>query len=877
VRYLRSVLSFAIAIVACSSIAVDAARADDSTSGSDSGPAPYAKFVTGAQVQTGLFNIIRKSGKVYIEIAPSQLGQDYVQTAELANGLGGYGLLPGGISATARIIRFTRNDNKVVVTWPNTYFIAPGNEPAQRAIARTFADSTVAVAPVVATDSVSGHIVFDASFLLTDVTDLTTALKQVTGVDKPDQAYSLDPDRTLFGPTKAFPMNVVIDADQTWESDNPQVVDNVPDPRSLLIRVAYNIAQPPAKTDYVPRLADDRIGFFDSPYLNFATDANYSRVVHYVIRWNLQPTDPSKPVSPAKTPIVFYLSNEIPTQYRGTIRTAILRWNDAFARAGISDAVQVKDQPADATWDPDDIRYNTVLWLTESNNSSFAAASPVFDPRTGQTFRANIVIDADWLNFQYSTQNYIADPADRGLSAAFGARERGLTLGMARESHFGRIALELMGQPLAGAAYTKYVNDGLLWTIMHESGHALGLQHNFIGTQAYTVKQMQSKTFTSRFGLSASVMDYVGVNVWPKGSGQAAYWQTMLGPYDYHAIHWGYAPIPFARTPQDEVPTLNRWASNWTNVEYRFASDEDAGFGDAHAIDPRVSRWDLTNDPLTWCAARMQMTDELMKKLDSRWPLPGHTYDQERDAFGWVFFEYLSAALQSEHFLAGEYLSRSHVGDPGAQQPLTQVPRDAERRAFSLTDKYVFSDGAWNFSPATLNRLVYSEWEPTVNATWAYNPQPRHDIPVAEIVEDFANQELGVMFQPLMLERLDDLPLKAKPGTTMSLTDLFDWTQASIYGDLRDPRLTSIGEVHRALQQSYARLLARMWLAPRPGTPYDAQSMARAELVAVRGDLKGATGRKGLDEITRAHLESLQELVSRALDARQVVPVRENR
>ncbi len=61
---------------------------------------------------------------------------------------------------------------------------------------------------------------------------------------------------------------------------------------------------------------------------------------------------------------------------------------------------------------------------------------------------------------------------------------------------------------------------------------------------------------------------------------------------------------------------------------------------------------------------------------------------------------------------------------------------------FNLLDKYIFSDGAWSFSPATLNRLVYSEWESSPNAAWAYNPPPRHDIPMAEIAAGIAQQEL---------------------------------------------------------------------------------------------------------------------------------------
>ena len=145
-------------------------------------------------------------------------------------------------------------------------------------------------------------------------------------------------------------------------------------------------------------------------------------------------------------------------------------------------------------------------------------------------------------------------------------------------------------------------------------------------------------------------------------------------------------------------------------------------------------------------------------------------------------------------------------------------------------------------------------------------------MPVAEIAEGFAQNELTMMFQPLMFERLNDLSLKVKPGSTMSLTDLFDWTQSALYGDLGQSKLRSIGEVHRALQQWYARKLAQIWLAPAPRTPYDAQSLARAKLVELRHDVVSVLDRGGLDELTRAHLESLQDVVSRALDARLVVP-----
>ncbi len=104
-----------------------------------------------------------------------------------------------------------------------------------------------------------------------------------------------------------------------------------------------------------------------------------------------------------------------------------------------------------------------------------------------------------------------------------------------------------MGHPLTGSALDTY-NDQLIQSfIVHESGHGFGLQHNFIGSMAYTAKELQSKSFTEKYGVATSVMEYSPLNLWPKGYRQGTYWQTVLGPYDYHAIHWGYARVPGAR------------------------------------------------------------------------------------------------------------------------------------------------------------------------------------------------------------------------------------------------------------------------------------------------------------------------------------------
>jgi len=137
-----------------------AARADDA----DTTPAPYAKFTAGAQSQSGLFTLWRKNGKVYVELSTAQLGKDFVQSAAPANGLGGWGIVWGeDMFAQTRLIRFTRSDNKIVISWPNTFFKAPEGSARARSVQQSFSPSVVAVTPIVAEDSATGKIIFDGA------------------------------------------------------------------------------------------------------------------------------------------------------------------------------------------------------------------------------------------------------------------------------------------------------------------------------------------------------------------------------------------------------------------------------------------------------------------------------------------------------------------------------------------------------------------------------------------------------------------------------------------------------------------------------------------------------------------------------------------
>ena len=168
----------------------------------------------------------------------------------------------------------------------------------------------------------------------------------------------------------------------------------------------------------------------------------------------------------------------------------------------------------------------------------------------------------------------------------------------------------------------------------------------------------------------------------------------------------------------------------------------------------------------------------------------------------------------------------------------------------------------------TLHRLVYTEYMPF--ADFGYDPMPRHDVPVVEMAASIQNGTLNYMFSPLVLQRLADLPTKYPAGSTMSLADLFTWTQDAVFGDLENGKPGGT-QVHRNLQRRYSRMLARMITTPLPLTPYDAEALAHHELVALSAAIKRNLANSNLDLQTRAHLEAMQVDITRALEAKQVL------
>jgi hypothetical protein len=834
------------------------------------GPQSYATFVKTAERQSGLIDILKKDDDIYFDLGPEQFDRPYIVAPVLASGVGGFTTFAGRIFPTF-LIEFHRVGKRVLWVDKNSFFSAPENSAAANALAISVTDSVINSTPITAEDEKLGRVVISAGFFLSDFENVGKALGNsdeatlfLGGSSRP--TYGIDPARSYIERTKALPANDEILANLAFVGPPSDDIDSAPDARGVRLRMHYSIVDPPSSSSYVPRLADDRVGYFISAQKRFDNDAAATPFVRYIDRWNFN-----------NGPVVYYLTNEIPPQYKPAIRKALLEWNVAFAKVGIPNAVEVRDQPDDPAWDPDDARYSTVRWIT-SDQPSFTAIGPsIADPRTGEILRVEIVIDGEDLRAVKRGFADVIAPArsatldPNGFPAAYSQHAEpaceasgqcdSYEEDSAQMASMGTLALRAAGA--TPEATDRYTDEYLQSVVLHESGHNFGLRHNFIASTLYSLAQIHDPNFTRDHGIVGSVMGYAPVNISAPGHPQGAYFQLRLGPYDEWAIRYGYERFPNVSRPEDEIVRLHGIADEGSRPEYAYETDEDAD--GPIAIDPRVARWALSNDPLAFDRNQLDVVANLLGKLDTSFPAADQPYSEERLSFLTIMYSYEQAVMLATKYIGGIYTSRDHRGQPGAEPPTRPVPRDTARRAFALLAENVFSSHALHFSPKLMADLAPSHY---LHRGIAYLQRP--DFPVAEYAGAIQDDVMFAMFSPEAMSRLADESLKAPPGETMTIADLFGWMQDAVWDDLR-PNVATIDPVHRALQRRYANLLIAFNLAPSfvvnsLGYPNDTVPMARYELRRLSARIDAALRSQRLDVATRAHLEDLQTRAHHALE-----------
>lgn len=833
---------------------------------------PFDQVLKDAKVHEGLIKLHEKEDRVYAELTNSHFNKEYIVLISIARGIGQQPLL-GGMSwgfGDDWVWQFRKVGDQIHVVRRNVRFTAKEGSPEQRAVKLAYTDSVLFSLPVT-TKSPSGAYIVDLTpVFMSDLPQISMVLP----------GFSFSPQKSSWAQVKTFPNNIELQVSATYASNGTAEFDSVADSRGATIGVHYSISQLPSN-GYQPRLADDRVGYFLTVLKNYSKHTERDRFVRYINRWDLQKADPSAKLSPPKEPIIFWLEKTIPYQYRKPIREGILEWNKAFEQAGFVNAIEVRQQPDDATWDPEDINYNTFRWIT--TGAGFAMGPSRVNPKTGQILDADIIFDADFLS--YWKQEYETFTPE-GIAALTGGPldlesyrkqmanlpeahrhslhcQCNLSQGSAMQLAFGSAMLAARQQNPEDLE--KLITQALKDVTMHEVGHTLGLRHNFKASRLYSLEELSDTNKTRETGLAASVMDYTPVNLVPKDQKQGDYYSTTIGPYDIWAIQYGYTP--FSGGTEGERKELEKIAARSGEKELAYATDEDTRGIDP---DPSSNRYDLGDDGVAYAKMQAQLVSEAWPDIIEKMTKDGDGFQQARRAFGVLLGTHGRSMHLASRYVGGLFTSRSHKGDEGAKPPFEVVAAEKQREAIKLLEEQVFSDKPFQFPPELYNHLAATNWR-----HWGSPTTERADFPAHRVISMWQERILTQLLSPLTLERLHDSELKVPVDqdafTTAELIErltkaVFSETEKIGEGEFTN-RKPAISSIRRNLQRSYLKRLSELAMG-KTSAPQDCQTVAYSQLVGLEGRIQNVLkSNNKLDTYTRAHLEESASRIRKVLDA----------
>jgi len=864
---------------------------------------PFATVTQGARRIEGMMTLWQKDEKVWLELKPEDFNKPMFFSPKISQGLGEGGLFGGTMLrayspwGAPQIVEFRKIHNLVQLVALNETFRAKPGTPQAYAVDAAYSVSLVGSTPVASQpDGTSHGVLIEANNLfLVDTLGMAIHLQQMYR-----QGYGYDPRNSYFDSVRGNPDEVMFDVTAHYFTQSiatsfpnappgtpqPSMPSFVPDVRSLFLGLHYSLARLPEKP-MTPRAADPRVGYFTTTVADFTDDLARSPRERYINHWRLEKKDPAAPLSEPVKPITYWLDRTIPVKYRDAITRGILEWNKAFERIGFKNAIVVKVQPDDATFDTLDVGATSVRWMVNAD-PTFGAIGPTHvDPRSGEILDAAIAIESLSSRDLRASRTQVLDLASNfnfaGLLQApaselapattFTGRSAGSNADLqaclagdyeAEQASYGLDVLAARGEidpdsPEADAYVQAYLTD----VTMHEVGHTLGLRHNFRGSRLYTDKQLSDPEFTKTHALSASVMDYLPINLPHPGETAAAPFDTTLGPYDYWAIEYAYKPMAADATPAQEKAELLKIASRNAEPGLDYGTDEDNYLG----VDPASLQGDLGSDPVAYAQKRFAIARELFARQESRTLKPSEDYSVLRRSVTFALRDATRAAGVLLRQLGGVATLRDFPGS--GRDPMEPVPVGVQRAALDTLVEGVLAPDSFSVSPALQRRLAPDFMER--GDVSAGGDPVSTDYPVESVMLDLQRQVLAALMSDGLAQRLEDsAPKLDRPASGLTPSEVYGRITRSLWSDANNFGADGKGDIparRRELQRDHVNRLAVVLLRTPGGVRVDMRSTLRAEASALLPRIQAAQHRPGLSEASRLHLADCAETLRVALAA----------
>ncbi|GAA5031470.1 glutaminyl-tRNA synthetase [Marivirga lumbricoides] len=757
----------------------------------------------------GLFTTHRVDEKLYYEIPFKLLEKDMLlvsRIAKLPDDFGG-GYINAGSKVNEQVVRWYKRDKNIdlkVISFQNE---SEEQSPIYKSVeANNFF-------PILYSTKIEGFN-NDSSALLIEVSSLfTNEVDAINGMpDRLRKSYKvkrLDKNRSYIDEVKSFPQNIEVKHVMTYDADEPPGRD-----RSSTITMLMNQSMILLPEDMMqPRLADYRVGWFTVDKFNYNSEALKSDDYELIRRWRLVPKDieaykRGELVEPIK-PIVYYLDPATPEKWRPFFKQGIEDWNQAFEKAGFKNAIIAKDPPSkeeDPEFSPEDVRYSVVRYVASTTRN--AVGPSVTDPRTGEIIESDII----WYH------NHLRSYRNRFMIEA-GAQN-----------------------PAARTLQTPEpeIGEMMRMVIAHEVGHALGLPHNMKASAAYPTDSLRSASFTQKYGLTPSIMDYARVNYVAQPEDKGVRYIRMMGPYDEYAINWGYRFIPEAKSKEDEKPVLDEWILEKAgNPWYEFGGGYDG-------VDPQSQRESLGRDQVKASRYGLMNLKKVVPNLVEWTSEEGKGYSELEEVYRELTYMWRGYVNHVITNIGGVYETRKTADQEGVIYD--PVPKSVQKGAMEFVMENAFTTPVWLLNQGILRRIESAGAIERVQSIQSYHL--RNLLDEERLLRLVENEQMDSKEAYTLLEMMNDL----RNGL---FSELYSAGKVDAYRKNLQRAFIDLASGYIENLDKEGRNAGKIRIS-------EIIPVMRGELKKLRNDLNARKNRSG-DTLTQYHWDDLIARIDKAL------------
>lgn len=801
-------------------------------------PKPYATVITNkATTRKGMITTHRLEDKFFFEIADSILGRDILVVNRISKAGAEVRAASGyaGDQIGSSVVRFEKGPNNRIFMRKISY--------------RTYGpDSTTAMYQSLSNSNIQAiAAAFNIAAFSPDkkgsVIDMTTFINSDNEIFNFSSASaksrfrlgSQQSDRSYISGIRSFPMNVEIRTVKTYSltaasspfgSSAPSSGGGGATGSSTLELNTSMVILP--KVPMKARYFDPRVGYFTVGYTDFDLNPQGVKEIQLIKRWRLEPkpADMAKYkrgelVEPAK-PIVFYIDPATPKKWVPYLIAGVNDWKVAFEKAGFKNAIIAREAPTekqDSTWSLDNAMHSAIVY--KPSEISNASGPSISDPRSGEIIESHInwyhnvmKLVRDW----YMIQTAAVDPRARKM----------------------QFSDELMG-------------DLIRFVSSHEVGHTLGLRHNYGSSSTVPVEKLRDKGFLEKNGHTPSIMDYARFNyvAQPEDNISKTGLYPRIGDYDLWAIEWGYKLMPEAKTPQAEVPALNK-------ITMEKLKNKRLWFGtETNPDDPRSQSEDLGDNAMVASTYGIKNLKVVAKNLPAWTRTANEDYTDLQGIYTQLTSQFNRYMGHVSKNIGGILETPKTVEQSGTVYE--RNPASKQKEAMKFLAEQLFTTPTWIIDQNILNNTG--------------------DDPL-EMINKVQSPTLNRLVSNTTLAKL--ISAEAADGNAAyKITDFFTDMDAAVFSELKSNK--EIDLYRRNLQKAYVEKMIGL-IKPADKTPTsltmtlqrtstgsslsamqsDVASVVKGELKALNTSIKSAAIQAS--GVSKYHLEDLSDRIEQALN-----------